>query len=134
MTRGGTSILVIDDNATNRKLASLALRADGFQVSIAADGESGLAAVRAEHPALVYCDIQLPGIDGLEVTRRIKDEPGTSGTVVIALTAFAMPADEEQAVEAGCDGFLAKPIDTRSLGFVTDQFLAAGPRPRTRPS
>ena len=133
MSRATTSILVIDDNATNRKLASLALRADGFEVSTAPDGESGLAAVRADHPALVYCDIHLPGIDGLEVTRLIKRQPDTAGTVVIALTAFAMPADRERALDAGCDGFLAKPIDTRSLGFVTDQFLAAGPRFRNRP-
>jgi CheY-like chemotaxis protein len=130
MSRDGITVLVIDDHPTNRKLLSLALATDGFAVLTAGTGELGLEAVRSERPALVYADLQLPGIDGLEVARRIKADRDTADTVVVALTAFAMAADRDRAFAAGCDGFLAKPINTRTLGFATDQFLAAGPRPR----
>ena len=131
-SRMDATVLVIDDNPTNRKLMSLALRSDGFDVRTAPDGESGVEAVRSARPVLVYTDIQLPGIDGLEVAARIKSDRELCDTIVIALTAFAMPIDRTRALEAGCDGFVAKPIDTRSFGFTTDQFIVAGPRPRSQ--
>jgi CheY-like chemotaxis protein len=131
-SRERTTVLVIDDNSINRKLISLALRSDGFDVRTAPDGVRGLDVVRAVRPTLVYTDVQMPGIDGLEFAARIKAEPDLADTIVIALTALAMPLDHDRALAAGCDGFLAKPIDTRSIGFATDQFLAAGPRLRER--
>jgi CheY-like chemotaxis protein len=116
-------VLVIDDNPTNLKLISLALRADGFDVSTAHDGASGLAAVDADHPALVYTDVQLPDIDGLQVAGAIKSDPTRADVIVVALTACAMPDDRRRALDAGCDGFIAKPIDTRTIGVVTAGYL-----------
>ena len=130
MSREDIKVLVIDDHPTNRKLLSLTLTVDGFSVLTAGTGELGLEAVRNERPAVVYTDVQLPDVNGLEIARRIKADPDTADIVVVALTAFAMAEDRDRALAAGCDGFLAKPIDTRTLGFTTDQFLAAGPRPR----
>jgi two-component system, cell cycle response regulator DivK len=119
-------ILVIDDNATNLKLASVVLEADGFDVRTASDAASALAAVRGEdRPALAYCDIQLPDMDGIELARQIKSDPRTAGVIVVALTACAMEEDRRRAFAAGCDGFIAKPIDTRSLGSDTHRFLQA---------
>jgi CheY-like chemotaxis protein len=123
----GSKILVIDDNPTNLKLASAVLVADGFEVTTAADAEEAMDVLRRERPALAYCDIQLPDVDGIELTRRIKADPDLYGTIVVALTAYAMEADRDRALAAGCDGFISKPIDTRTLGLQTRSFLAHAP-------
>jgi CheY-like chemotaxis protein len=117
MARGdGEMILVVDDNATNLKLAATVLECDGYEVCTATDGASALAALRQHHPELAFVDVKLPDIDGLELAERIKAEPDTSHVVVVALTACAMQADRERALAAGCAGFIAKPFDTRELG------------------
>ena len=116
-------ILVIDDNPLNVKLTELTLAAHGFEVSTAVDAESGLEAIRNDPPELAYTDVQLPDMDGLELVRLIKSDPQTAGVVVIALTACAMPDDRARAMEAGCDGFIAKPINTRTFGAATEEFL-----------
>jgi CheY-like chemotaxis protein len=121
--RGDVRILVIDDNPTNLKLASLVLRADGFDVCTAVDGASALVALREQRPALVITDVHLPDTDGLELTRLIKGNPETAGVVVIALTASVMAEDESRAFAAGCDGFMVKPFDTRTLGSTVDRYL-----------
>jgi CheY-like chemotaxis protein len=120
-TRG--RILVIDDHETNLKLARTLLSAEGFEVTTAVNATSALEAARATHPELVLADIQLPDMDGLELTRRLKRDPETADIVVVALTAYAMPTDEQQAMEAGCDGYIAKPIDTRTLGDTLERFI-----------
>jgi CheY-like chemotaxis protein len=123
MIAGRPKILVIDDNPTNLKLASAVLTADGFDVCTAPDAASALAAVRHDRPALAYCDVQLPDMDGIELARQIKSDPATADVIVVALTACVMESDRARAFAAGCDGFIAKPIDTRTLGSDTERFL-----------
>jgi CheY-like chemotaxis protein len=111
----GESILIVDDNAANLKLARVILTSEGYEVRTAGDAEEALAAVREHAPALILMDIQLPGMDGLELTRRLKADPKTRGIAILALTAYAMKGDEERMLTAGCDGYVAKPIDRQRL-------------------
>ena len=103
-------VLVIEDNATNMKLAITLLQSAGHSVLSAQDAETGLTLARAEQPALILMDIQLPGMDGLEATTLLKSDAATSTIPVIALTALAMKGDEERIRSAGCDGYIAKPM------------------------
>src|ERR1022692_261025 len=112
----GESILIVDDTPVNLKLTRILLVNEGYKIMTAASGEEALELLRSYHPALVLADIQLPGIDGLELTRRIRQNEATRDIMVVALTAFAMKGDEQRAVDAGCDGYITKPIDTRTLG------------------
>jgi CheY-like chemotaxis protein len=111
----GEPILIVDDNPANLKLARVVLSAEGYDVRTAGDAEEALNALQSFHPRLILMDLQMPGMDGFELTRRLKADPATRGIVILALTAYAMKGDEERAREAGCDGYVAKPIDTRSL-------------------
>src|SRR3954447_24109096 len=120
----GERILIVDDTPVNLKLTRLVLANEGFTVSTAGSAEEALNQLPAFQPRLILADIQLPGIDGLEMTRRIKQDPGTRDIIVIALTAFAMLGDESRAVEAGCEGYITKPIDTRTLGSRIREVLA----------
>ena len=108
-------ILIVDDNATNLKLVAYLMSANGFEVVTARDAEAALAEIAATPPGVILMDLQLPGIDGLELTRRLKADPATRGILIVAVTAYAMKGDEERAREAGCDDYVTKPIDTRSL-------------------
>ena len=103
-------VLLVEDNADNRFIYSAMLRHAGYDVLIAVDGHEGLDLARSRAPHAVVMDIALPGMDGLEVTRRLKADPATRQMPVIALTAHALPADRARALEAGCDVYLAKPI------------------------
>jgi two-component system cell cycle response regulator DivK len=109
-------ILVVDDNPINLTLASYALISEGFVVETATDGASALDRVASFWPDLVLMDVQMPGMDGLEATRQIKANAATRHIVVVALTACAMKGDEARMREAGCDGYLAKPMDVATLG------------------
>ena len=122
MSRG--PILVVDDHPANLKLCKVMLSVDGYEVHTAADAEEALAMLDSVHPRLILMDLQLPGLDGLELTRRLKTDPATRGIVVVALTAYAMQGDEQKALEAGCDGYIAKPIDTRLLAATVERYLA----------
>ena len=117
-------ILIVDDNATNLKLVAYLMKANGYTVHTALDAESALLAVREHAPGLILMDLQMPGIDGLEVTRRLKGDPATAGIVIIAVTAFAMKGDQERALAAGCDDYVTKPIDTRTLPDLVARHLA----------
>jgi len=108
-------ILLVEDNEMNRDMLSRRLQRRGHEVLTAVDGESGLALVRSEAPALVLMDMSLPGIDGWEATRRLKADPATRAIPVIALTAHAMSGDREKAIGAGCDDFDTKPVDFARL-------------------
>jgi two-component system, cell cycle response regulator DivK len=124
-------ILIVDDNATNLKLARILLQGEGYAVHTAADAEDALRLLTTTLvPRLVLMDIQLPGMDGLELTRRLKSDVATRDIVIIALTAYAMKGDEEKARAAGCDGYVAKPIDVDVLPSVIAQHLASSPEPR----
>ena len=118
-------ILIVDDNAANSDLMSYLLKMQGYDVRTAADASEALALIGSFQPRLIMMDVQLPGMDGLELTRRLKADPATSGVVIIALTAYAMKGDEERARGAGCDGYVSKPINTRTLPQRVSQFLAA---------
>ncbi len=112
---GKETILVIEDNQFNRKLVRTLLQLGAYHVLEAADAESGLQLARERHPAMILMDIQLPGMDGLEATRAICSDADLMDIPVVALTAHAMKGDEEKAFDAGCVGYIAKPIDTRSF-------------------
>jgi two-component system, cell cycle response regulator DivK len=105
-----STVLVVEDNPANMTLAVFLLTSAGHAVLSATDAESGLSLARAEKPALILMDIQLPGMDGLEATALLKQDETTRSIPVIALTALAMKGDEERIRAAGCDGYIAKPI------------------------
>ena len=111
----GETILVVEDNPMNMELVSDILEAHGYQIIQAINGNEAISLVQEKMPDLILMDIQLPGLDGLTVTGIIKDNPDTRGIPIIALTAHATRGDEEKARMAGCDGYISKPIDTRTL-------------------
>lgn len=120
-------ILIVDDNATNLKLVAYLVKANGYVVDTALDAESALERIAARKPRLILMDLQLPGIDGLELTRRLKADPTTQDIIIIAVTAYAMKGDRDKAVEAGCDDYITKPIDTRSLPETIARYLREQP-------
>jgi len=109
------SILIVDDNEFNLKLMEALLETEGYLVKTALDAEEAMLALETFEPQLILMDLQLPGMDGLELTRLLKQDPTRRRISIVALTASAMKGDEEKAIAAGCDGYLTKPIDTRSL-------------------
>lgn len=116
-----SQILVVDDNPTNLKLVSDVLESSGYEVLKAEDAEAALVVLEQARPRLILMDIALPGMDGLTLTRKLKSDPATRDIRIIALTAFAMKGDDAKAREAGCDGYITKPIDTRALpGLVAE--------------
>lgn len=108
-------ILVVDDNPANLKLVSFLLEAHGFSVTVAATPDEALAAIAERVPALILMDLQLPGMDGFTLTQRLRADPRTQDVFIVALTAYAMKGDEEKALAAGCNAYVTKPIDTRTL-------------------
>jgi two-component system, cell cycle response regulator DivK len=112
----GESILIVDDTPVNLKLTRILLVNEGYKVLTAASAEEAVELLRSYHPILILADVQLPGMDGLELTRRVKQGASTRDILVVALTAFAGKGDEQKAIDAGCDGYITKPIDTRALG------------------
>ncbi len=111
----GEPILVVDDNEVNLELLSFLLLEHGYQVHQAADAVQALELLRTVKPRLILLDLQLPGIDGFELTRRLKADPETRDILIVAVTAYAMKGDEQRARAAGCDDYISKPIDTRGL-------------------
>jgi two-component system cell cycle response regulator len=124
-------ILVIEDNDLNRELVTDLLEASGFIVYQAREAEEGLRLARELLPALVLMDLSLPGIDGLAATRALRADPVTRHLTVVALTAHAMKGDEKTALRAGCDGYLTKPIDTRTLASKMESFIALAKTQKT---
>ncbi len=117
------SILIVDDNPVNSKLIRVLLAGEGYEVHTAADAEAAIRVLGGLNPDLILMDVQLPGIDGLELTRRLKADPATRGIKILGLTAYAMKGDKEKILAAGCDGYIAKPIDTRTLPKVIEHYL-----------
>lgn len=116
-------ILIVDDNPTNLKLARVLLQVEGYTVRTATDAEDALRQLSTFTPRLILMDIQLPGMDGLELARRLKADVATKDILIFALTAYAMKGDEEKARAVGCDGYITKPIDIDSLTKVLAQHL-----------
>jgi len=111
-------VLVIDDDELNLKLVRTILVRQGYRVAVAPTAEEGLALARRESPDLVLMDIRLPGMDGLEATRQLKADPLTRHIPVVAVSAYAMAEDRLRAAEAGCAGYITKPLD--HAAFVSD--------------
>jgi CheY-like chemotaxis protein len=107
----GERILLVEDNPMNRRVSEFLLRARGYAVDEARDGQEALAILEQRKPQLILMDLQLPGMDGYATTRLIKQNEATRNIPVVALTAYAMSGDAERALEAGCDGYITKPID-----------------------
>jgi len=126
-------ILVVDDNLLNRKLACDLLAMEGYEVAQCEDADQALELLaRGATPDLVLMDISLPGMDGLTLTRQLKANPAFTSMPIVAMTAFAMKGDEQKALDAGCSGYITKPIDTRRLPSQVAQFLVASVRERER--
>ena len=119
----GEPILIVDDNPANAALVSFLLQSNGYDVRTASDATEALAILSAFPPRLIMMDVQLPGMDGLALTRQLKADPQTRDIVIVALTAYAMKGDDERARAAGCDGYISKPIDTRALPRLVADFL-----------
>ncbi len=131
----GDKILIIEDNVLNLELATDLLEANGFMVASAPTAEEGLRRARELLPDLVLMDFSLPGMDGLSATKHLKTDPATRHVTVVGLTAHAMKGDEELALNAGCDGYLTKPIDTRTFVATVKKFMAsANLRPTNQPT
>jgi CheY-like chemotaxis protein len=128
-------ILIIEDNQMNLELTTDLLEANGFVVAAAQTAEDGLRLARELTPDLVLMDFALPGMDGLSATKNLKGNPLTSHLTVVGLTAHAMKGDEAIAREAGCDGYLTKPINTRTFVDTISGFISmATARPATNDS
>jgi two-component system cell cycle response regulator DivK len=123
----GESILIVDDNAQNLKLVRVLFTSEGYDVHTAVDAEEALTELESFSPRLILMDLQLPGMDGLELTRRLKADPVRRSIVIIALTAYAMKGDEIKALAAGCDGYVAKPIDILALPRLVLEHLRRKP-------
>jgi len=120
---GNETILVIEDNALNMKLVKSLLGIGKYSILAAEDAESGMQVARENHPDLILMDIQLPGMDGLTATKILKADQKLSAIPIVALTSHAMEGDDKKALDAGCDGYIAKPIDTKNFLATIGQYL-----------
>ena len=116
-------ILIVEDNPQNMSLMEMLLEAKGYTLLKAIDGEEAIDVATTKRPDLILMDIQLPKMSGLEVTRRLRQLPAFNHIPIIALTAYAMKGDKEKFIEAGCDAYLPKPINTRELPRVISKML-----------
>ncbi len=111
----GKRILVVEDQEDNRRIMRDLLSASGYQTIEATTGDEGLATAQREVPDLILMDIQLPGLDGYEVTRRIKADPALRHIPIIAVTSYALSGDDQKAFAVGCDGYVTKPFSPKQL-------------------
>ena len=116
-------ILIVEDNPQNMRLIEMALRAKSYALLKATDGEKAMEIAVKEKPGLIIMDIQLPKLSGLEVTERLRQIPAFSHVPIIAVTACAMKGDKEKVIDAGCNAYLSKPINTRELRRVVAEML-----------
>ena len=116
-------ILIVEDDPLNMRLMEMTLEAKNYNLLKATDGEEALDMATREQPDLIIMDIQLPKLNGLEVTRKLRDTLALSHIPIIAITAYAMKGDKEEAIKAGCDVYLTKPINTRQLPVMIAEML-----------
>ncbi|MEX0892205.1 MAG: response regulator [Gemmatimonadota bacterium] len=119
------TVLLVEDNEDNLVVYRTILEHVGYRVIEARDGEEGVAAAREHHPDLILMDISIPKIDGWEATKRLKADDATRAIPIIALTAHALEEDRQKATDAGCDGYLAKPVEPRRVVQEVEQFVGA---------
>ena len=120
-------VLYVEDNPQNMRLVRKILVHAGYEMLEAEDGNTGLEVARSQMPSMILMDVNLPDIDGLEVTAILKADPATSSIPIIALTANAMVGDKEKALEAGCDDYLPKPVSRKVLLEMVEQYLGIKP-------
>ena len=120
-------VLIVEDDRISQKMVRDALRAAGYETEEVDSGELALQKVAESTPDLIVMDVRLPGMDGLETTRRLKADPGTAAIPIVAVTAHAMPEDESLIREAGCDAYIAKPLRFSALLGVVRDLLAGRP-------
>ncbi len=120
----GKRILVVEDHEENRRILRDLLTSAGYAITEATTGEEGVTLAETQHPDLILMDIQLPGLDGYEATRRIKAQPALSRIPIIAVTSYALSGDDRRALEAGCDAYVAKPFSPRDLLVKVRSFTA----------
>jgi len=125
------SILIVDDNIDNLDLAQIVLESEGYEVQVAEDATQAIDRLSSYRPNLILMDLQLPGMDGLELTRQLRKDPSMNDVPIVALSAYAMKGDQEKARAAGCSGYITKPINTRTFPGVVRGYLDA--RPGTPP-
>jgi two-component system, cell cycle response regulator DivK len=118
------AVLLVEDNEDNRTIYTTILRHFGHEVAEAATGEEGIRLARELRPAVILMDVAMPGIDGWEATRRLKSDPETAAIPVVALTAHAMAEDRQRAIDAGCESYLAKPVEPRKVVEEVERLLA----------
>jgi two-component system cell cycle response regulator DivK len=116
-------ILIVEDNPQSMKVATMTLRPHGYILLQATDGEEALELAVRDRPDLIIMDLQLPKLDGLEATRRLRLMPSLGSIPIVAVTAYAMKGDEEKVFKAGCDAYLPKPVNTRELARVVAELL-----------
>jgi two-component system cell cycle response regulator DivK len=116
-------ILVIEDQEDNRRIVHDLLTSVGYEIIEAVTGEDGVTAAATHIPDLILMDIQLPGLDGYDATRRIKANPALRHIPIIAVTSYALSGDDVKAFEAGCDGYVSKPFSPRALLVKIREFL-----------
>jgi len=116
-------ILVVDDSIDNLLLTQILLEGEGHQIRTALEAEQALQILQYWRPHLILMDLQLPGMDGLELTRKLRQDPDLGSIPIVAITAYAMGGDEEKARAAGCAGYITKPIDTRKFPGEVARFL-----------
>ncbi len=117
-------ILMVEDEPRNLTLLRDLLQVSGYKTIEATDGEQGVELAKSNKPDLILMDVQMPKMDGLEATRILKADTTTSNIPVLALTSYAMKGDKERILEAGCDGYLAKPIDIKELLKIVAEYLS----------
>jgi len=117
-------VLVIEDQEDNRRIMRDLLTSAGYEMIEAVTGEEGLTLAEAQRPDLILMDIQLPGVDGYETTRRIKANPALHQIPVIAVTSYALSGDDAKAMAAGCDAYVTKPFSPRALLATIREYLA----------
>jgi two-component system cell cycle response regulator DivK len=127
-----TRILVVEDQADNRRILRDLLSSVGYEILEAVTGDEGVTLTASQHPDLILMDIQLPGIDGYEATRRIKADPALRHIPIIAVTSYALSGDDAQALAAGCDAYVAKPFSPRALLAKVRAYLPKEPRQEER--
>jgi two-component system cell cycle response regulator DivK len=125
----GERILAVDDNPLNLALLRAVLKSRGYDLRMVQNADEALAALPGFQPRLILMDLQLPGQDGLSLTRQLRGDPAFASIVIIAVTSYAMKGDRERALAAGCDDYVTKPIDTRALPALIARYLASGRPP-----
>jgi CheY-like chemotaxis protein len=120
------NVLIVEDNEKNRKLMRVILKAKGYTVIEAATGEEALGILKTQKPDIILMDIQLPGIDGITLVKQIKEDTAIKDIPIIAVTAYAMKGDEQKILEAGCNAYISKPINTQELPLMVEKYIKKG--------